>query len=179
MHRTPNNAQNTQHKLGVAFSSLERNKGAGQFYNPNTFFQNWNTATYSRKSRWGCIAIHQNVCQQEFEPKLPRDDLKMSRNKSFDVRARLGAIYSSPKTKKYFLENSTISNRLLFSELANIEFTCPEYSNWWLLLPDSNLFLKFQNNFTAEFLATFSHGLLLQRFSEISLAYYYINKSRH
>ena len=42
-------------------------------------------------------------------------------------------------------------NRLLFSELANIEFTCPENSNWWLLLPDSNLFLKFQNNFTAEF----------------------------
>ena len=25
MHRTPNNAQNTQHKLGVAFSYLERN----------------------------------------------------------------------------------------------------------------------------------------------------------
>ena len=24
MHRTPNNAQNTQHKLGVAFSYLER-----------------------------------------------------------------------------------------------------------------------------------------------------------
>ena len=26
MHRTPNNAQNTQHKLGIAFSYLERNK---------------------------------------------------------------------------------------------------------------------------------------------------------
>ena len=26
MHRTPNNAQNTRHKLGVAFSYLERNK---------------------------------------------------------------------------------------------------------------------------------------------------------
>ena len=25
IHRTPNNAQNTQHKLGVAFSYLERN----------------------------------------------------------------------------------------------------------------------------------------------------------
>ena len=36
--------------------------------------------------------------------------------------------------------------------------------NWWLLLPDSNLFSKFQNNFTAEFWATFSYGLLLQRF---------------
>jgi len=31
------------------------------------------------------------------------------------------------------------------------EFTCTEYSNWCLLLPDSNLFLKFQNHFTAEF----------------------------
>ena len=75
----------------------------------------------------------------------------MSRNKSFDVRARFGAIYSASKTKKYLLKNGTIGNRLLFSELANIEFTCPENSNWWLLLPDSNIFLKFQNNFTAEF----------------------------
>ena len=88
----------------------------------------------------------------------------MSRTKSFDVRARCGAIYTASKTKKYLLKNSTIGNRLLFSELANIEFTCPENSNWWLLLPESNLFLKFQNNFTAEFWATFSYGLLLQRF---------------
>ena len=89
--------------------------------------------------------------QQEFEPKLPRDILKLSKNKSFYFRARFGAIYSASKTKKYLLKNSTIGNRLLFSELANIEFTCPENSNWCLLLPDSNLFLKFQNNFTAEF----------------------------
>ena len=52
--------------------------------------------------------------------------LRMSRNKSFDVRARFGAIYSASKTKKYLLKNSTIGNRLLFSELANTEFTCPE-----------------------------------------------------
>ena len=63
---------------------------------------------------------------QEFEPKLPRDILKMSRNKSFDVRAKFGAICSGSKTEKYLLKNSTIGNRLLFSELANIEFTCPE-----------------------------------------------------
>ena len=75
----------------------------------------------------------------------------MSKNKSFDVRARFGAIYSASKTKKYLLKNSTIGNQLLFSFLANTEFTCPENSNWWLLLPDSNLFLKFQNNLTAEF----------------------------
>ena len=80
--------------------------------------------------------------KQEFEPKLPRDILKMSRNKSFNFRARFGAIYSASKTKKYLLKNSTLGNRLLFSELANIEFIFPENSNWWLLLPDSNLFFK-------------------------------------
>ena len=101
---------------------------------------------------------------QEFEPKLPRNIFKMSRNKSFYARARFGAIYWASKTKKYLLKNSLIGNRLLFSELANIEFTCTENSNWCLLLPDSNLFLKFQNNFTAEFWATFRRGLLLLRF---------------
>ena len=63
---------------------------------------------------------------QEFETKLPKDILKISRNKLFDVRARLGAIYSASKTKDYLLKNSTIGNRLLFYELANIEFTCPQ-----------------------------------------------------
>ena len=89
--------------------------------------------------------------QQEFEPKLPRDILEMSRNKSFNIRARFKPICSASKTKKYLLKNSTIGNRRLLSELANTEFTCPENSNWWLLLPDSNLFLKFQNNFTPKF----------------------------
>ena len=64
--------------------------------------------------------------KQEFERKLPRDILRMSRNKSFDIRARFGAIYSASKSEKYLLKNSTIGNRLFFSELANIEFTCPE-----------------------------------------------------
>ena len=36
--------------------------------------------------------------QQEFEPKLQRDILKMSKNKSFYFRARFGAIYSASKT---------------------------------------------------------------------------------
>ena len=89
--------------------------------------------------------------QQEFEPKLPRDILKLSTNKSFNFIARFGAIYSASKTKKYLLKNSTIGTQLLVSFLANIEFTCPENSNWWLLLPERNLFLKSQNNFTAAF----------------------------
>ena len=129
-------------------------------------------ATYSTGKPLRMHCNTSKCMQQEFEPKLPRDILKMSRNKSFDVRARFGAIYSASKTKKYLLKNSTIGNRLLFSELANTEFTCPENSNWWLFVPDSNLFSKFQNNFTARFWATFSYGLLLQRFFwNISPAY--------
>ena len=49
--------------------------------------------------------------QQEFEAKLTRDILKMSRNKSFNFRARFGAIYSASKTKKYLLKNSTLGNQ--------------------------------------------------------------------
>ena len=52
--------------------------------------------------------------QQEFDPKLPRDTLKMLRNKSFYFRGRFGAIYSTSKTKKYLLKNSTIGDWLLF-----------------------------------------------------------------
>ena len=50
---------------------------------------------------------------------MPTDILKMSRNKSFDVRAKFRAIYSASKTEKYLLKNSMIGNRLLFSELGN------------------------------------------------------------
>ena len=95
----------------------------------------------------------------------------MSRNKSFDVRARFGAIYSASKTKKYLLKNSTIGNRLLFSELANIEFTCPENSNWWLLLPDSNLFLKSKTILQLNFERLLVMDFCSNDFSEISLAY--------
>ena len=112
--------------------------------------------------------------QQEFEPKLQRDILKMSKNKSFYFRARFGAIYSASKTKKYLLKNRTIGNRLLFAGLANIEFTCPENSNWWLLLPDSNLFLKFQKQFSSISQLNFERLLVTDfcsnDFSEIPLA---------
>ena len=43
----------------------------------------------------------------------------MSRNKSFDVRTKFGAIYSASKTENYLSKNSTIGNRLLFSESGN------------------------------------------------------------
>ena len=48
--------------------------------------------------------------------KTAKGYLKMSRNKSFDVRARFGAICGASKTIKHLLKNSTIGNRLLFSE---------------------------------------------------------------
>ena len=35
-------------------------------------------------------------------------------------------------------------------EYTKNEITCPEKSNWWLVLPQSNLFLKFHSNFRAE-----------------------------
>ena len=51
----------------------------------------------------------------------------MSRNMSFDVRAKFGAIYSASKTEKYLLKNSTIGNRLLFSKLGNtLKFLVPK-----------------------------------------------------
>ena len=43
----------------------------------------------------------------------------MSRNKSFDFRARFGEIYSASKTKKYLLKNSTIGNRVFKFVLRN------------------------------------------------------------
>ena len=81
-------------------------------YNPNTFF--WIGSNVQQKkplrmhcNTWKYMKQQQN-CQGIY--------WKMSRNKSFDVRARFGAVYSAFKTKKYLLKNSTIGNRLLLSE---------------------------------------------------------------
>ena len=99
----------------------------------------------------------------------------MSRKTSFDFRARFGAIHSASKTKKFILKNSTIGNRLFFfSELANIEFTCPENSNWWLLLPDSNLFLKYKTILQLNFERPLVMDFYSNDFSEISLALLFI-----
>ena len=74
-------------------------------------------------------------------------------------------IYSVSKTKKYLLKNSTIGNLLLFSQLANIAFYLSRKirtgGSLYLIVIYFNL--KFRNNFKAEFWATFSYGLLLQR----------------
>ena len=71
--------------------------------------------------------------QQEFEPKLPRDILKMSRNKSFYFRAGFGAICSASKTKKYLLKNSAIGNRTadVFPRYQRCEL-CER----WRVIPD-------------------------------------------
>ena len=126
-------------------------------YNPNTFFLNWKQRTAGKAVDDALQYIKMHVAGVWTKT-------AKGYYKNVEEEARFGAIYSASKTKEDLLKNTTTGNRLLFSELANIEFTCPENSNWWLLLPDSNLFLKFQNNFTAEFWATFSYGLLLQRF---------------
>ena len=126
-------------------------------YNPNTFSLNWKQRTAGRAVEDALQYIKMYVAG--VWTKTAKEYFKMSRNKSFDVRARFGAIYSASKTKKDLSKNCTIGNRLLFSELANIEFTCPENSNWWLLLPDSNLFLKIPTQFHSWILSD-----LLQQF---------------
>ena len=137
---------------------LVKNKGAGQFYLnfdtrqltiPIPFSSIGSNVQQKKPLRMHCNTT--KCMQQEFEPKLPTDILKMLKNNSFDVRAGFGAIYSASKTKKYLLKNSMIGYQLLFSFLANIEFSSPENSNLRLLLPGNHLFLKFPNNFTAEF----------------------------
>ena len=131
---------------------------------------NLNTFFLSRKQRTA-VKVIENVLQQYIKTyaagvwaKTAEGYFKTVEEQVILLQSRFGVIYSASKTKKYLLKNSTIGNRLLFKELANVEFTCPENWNWCLLLPDSNLFLKFQNNFTTEFWATFSYGILLQRF---------------
>ena len=75
----------------------------------------------------------------------------MLRNKSFDFRAKFGAIYSASETKEYVLKNIPIDNRIWFKNRQTLEITCPENSKWWLILTQGIYFLKFQHNVTAEF----------------------------
>ena len=140
-------------------------------YNPNTFFLNW-----KQRAAGKAVEDALQYIKMYVGGVWTKTGKRYFKNvEAFNVRARFWAIYGASKTKKYPLNNSTIGNQLLFSELANIEFTYPENSNWYLL-PDSNLFFKFQNNFTAGFWSTFCYELLLQRFFFIFLRHiYYIN----
>ena len=97
-------------------------------YNPNTFFLNWKQRTAGKAVEDALQYIKMYVVG--VWTKTAKGYFKNVENKSFDVRARFGAIYSVSKTKKYLLKNSTIGNQVFFSFLANIEFTCPENSNW-------------------------------------------------
>ena len=84
--------------------------------------------------------------------------------KSFDVRARFGTIDSASKTKKYLLKNSTIRNRLLFPELQTLNLLVPKIRTGGSFYLIVIYFWNSKTIFTAEFWATFSYGLLLQRF---------------
>ena len=81
-------------------------------YNPNTFSLNWKQRTAGRAVEDALQYIKMYVAG--VWTKTAKEYFKMSRNKSFDVRARFGAIYSASKTKRYLLKNSTIGNRLCF-----------------------------------------------------------------
>ena len=129
------------------------NKGTRQFYLNSD--KRLCTIRITFSLIWSNVPQYIKMYVARVSVKTERDISKMSRNKLFDFRARFGAIYSVSKTKKYFSKNSTIGNRLLFWELENTGITSPEHSNWWLLLPQSNFFLVFKNNFTAKFWRTF------------------------
>ena len=60
-------------------------------YNPNNFSGIESNVQQEKPLRMHCNSS--KCMQQEFESQLPRDILKMSRNNSFDVRTRFGAIY--------------------------------------------------------------------------------------
>ena len=62
----------------------------------------------------------------EFQPNLLKDISEMSWNKSFDFRARFGAINSASKTKEYLLKNNTIDNRLCLKNKQILELLVPK-----------------------------------------------------
>ena len=66
----------------------------------------------------------------------------MLRNKSFDFRAKFGAIYSASETKEYVLKNIPIDNRIWFKNRQTLEITCPENSKWWLVLTQANILFE-------------------------------------
>ena len=76
----------------------------------------------------------------------------MYKNKSIFARAKFAVIYSVYKTEENLLKNKTIADRLFPQDIkASIIITCPQNSTWSLVLPQSNLLSKFQNNFIGEF----------------------------
>ena len=79
-------------------------------YNPNTFFLNWRQRR-AEKAVWDALQYIKMYLAGVWT-KTAKGYFKNVENKSFDVRARFGAIYSASKTEKYLLKNSTIGNQL-------------------------------------------------------------------
>ena len=50
----------------------------------------------------------------------------MMRNKSFDFRAKFGAIYSASETKECVLKNIPIDNRIWFKNRQTLELLVPK-----------------------------------------------------
>ena len=50
----------------------------------------------------------------------------MLRNKSFDFRAKFGAIYSASETKEYVLKNIPIDNRISFKNRQTLKLRIPK-----------------------------------------------------
>ena len=55
---------------------------------------------------------------------------KMLRNKSFDFRAKFGAIYSASETKECVLKNIPIDNRIWLKNRQTLELLVPRIRNY-------------------------------------------------
>ena len=77
-------------------------------FNSNTFFLNW--------KQWTAVkAVEDLQYVKMYVAGVSAKTAKgIFKEHSFNSGARFGAIYSASKTKRYFLKNSTIGNRLLF-----------------------------------------------------------------
>ena len=80
--------------------------------NLNTFFQSWKQRT--------AVKVFENVLQyikmyaEGVGAKTVKGYFKNVEEQVILLQSKVGAIYSAFKTKKYFLKNNTIGNRLLF-----------------------------------------------------------------
>ena len=74
----------------------------------------------------------------------------MLRSKSFDFRAKFGAIYGASETKEYVLRNIPIDNRIWFKNRQILELLVPKIQSGGSFQLREIFFLKFQNNVTDE-----------------------------
>ena len=130
-------------------------------YNPNTFFLNLKQLTVVKAVEDALRHIKMYVAWVS----VKTEGIFQKGRGTGHSTLEQGLEPCASKTKKHFLKNSTIGNRLMFNN-----------SNWCLVLPQSNFFLVFKNNFTAKFWRTFYLRTFAPTFFLKLLSYiHYIN----